>query len=381
MRGVLSLAALACVFVSVRPARAQEAPPPAALAAPSAKGPGAADLATAYDHFQKKEYAQAAAYYSKALAAAPDDADALLGLAWSRLDMGEYWAAKKLFEQVLSVYPGNASAQEGLKYIPAKPFSVTAGYNYAWIKYSHIAFKNRAYSYNIPVTLAYKDLWTLGMAYTYTVIHFNPSTFDALQREFNPSGSLNIGKHLTLNAAYDYLMVNDIATDSGKVTTGGFTVHHYDPDSTIFLSAGGYESYSAYRPFRVVQHTPHVGLGWSKIYTDFYALFTNIDKNNERLASYGGNVNVGPFWGLSANVAGYTGDKRLPVENWGTTIYNNQDLYRRGWKGGLSYAYKGLTAFASYAIDNVNATVATVRGPLDFPYTTMTAVAGLTYKY
>ena len=366
MRRLLCLAGIIVIVMTAIPVAAQ----PAALAS-------ASDMAIAYDHFQKKEYSEAAVYYSKALKQSPNDGDMLLGLAWSQFYMGEYWAAKELFGKVLALYPGNASALEGLKSSPKRNYSVIGGYNYAWLKYSHISFKSGGYSYNIPVTLAYKDLWALTMAHTYTVIKFNPTSNNAYQKEYAPSGSVNIGKHLTLRAAYDYITVNDIATDAGKVTTGGFTVQNYDPNTTFFISAGGYESYSAYRPFRVVQTTPHIGLGYDKYFVDLFMMYTNVDKNNENLRSFGANAAVGPFHGLTATLAGYTGDKRLPVDNWGTTIYNNQDLYRRGWKAGLSYAYKGLTVFAMYGIDNAEATTA---GPVYFAYTSRTTVAGLTYR-
>ena len=175
-------------------------------------------------------------------------------------------------------------------------------------------------------------------------------------------------------------MVNDVNTDAGKVYTGGLTVQGRIPDSKFFYSLGGYESYSSYTPFRVVQTAPHVLFGWGPASADLYMMYTNIDKNNENLRAYGGTLACGPFRGLTPTLSGYAGDKRLSVEDWGTLVYNTQDLFRRGWRAGLTYAWGGLKVFAQYGIDDGTLTVPSRKGPGDFPYTARVTIAGLSWR-
>ncbi len=367
MRHLIILALLAAgPFVGAQEPVAEQAPPNR-------------NLQIAYDHFSKKEYPLAAAYYSKVLSATPGDGDALLGLAWSQFYIGKTWEARSLFERVIALYPGNASALEGLKYAP-KIYSASIGYSYAWLTYTHNASKSGGYSISVPVSLTYKQLWTIGMGYTYSLIRFIPSTNNAKQTEYNPSFSYNVNKNVTLLSAYDYISVNDPITDAGKVYTLGFTAHDYDPNTTFFVSAGGYGSYSTYRALRVTQATPHLGLGYGKFSTDIFAMYTNIDSTNENLRSIGASLAAGPFNNFTATIKGYTGDKRIPVEEWGTLIFNNRDLYRRGWKFSIAWTHNDITAFSSYAIDNAESTAATLLGPINTAYTSRTAVAGLTYR-
>lgn len=69
----------------------------------------------AYVYFLAGKFKEAEAQYRKTLAFYPSDVEMMLGLAWSQLKQRNAKEAGKLFEQILSIAPGNLNARSGLE--------------------------------------------------------------------------------------------------------------------------------------------------------------------------------------------------------------------------------------------------------------------------
>ncbi|MBI5630655.1 MAG: tetratricopeptide repeat protein [Elusimicrobia bacterium] len=336
-----------------------------------------ANLRMAYEEFAARRYESASGHYARVLSLTPEDADALLGWGWSQFYSGRYWAAKGNFERVLRMFPENASAKQGLEWCP-RTLSVAAGYSFAALDYKNIAFKKGGHSTAVPVTMAYKKL-SLTASYTRTVIDFADPTADVEQKEINIAPSFSLTPKLSLIGAYDHINVNDPVTDQGNVYTGGLNYTTALGAGGGFLSAGGSYTYSDYPQSRAAQVVPHIGIGKSGlIYADFSLMHINLNSRNEKLNTGVASLALGPLRNFTATAKGYVGKKRLAVDDWGTLISNNQDLYRSGWRLGLSWAWKGLTAFGVWGRDSVRANV-TAATTLD--YTASVLVGGFSARF
>lgn len=64
-------------------------------------------------NYLRGDYAAAAAYYGKLSALFPEDIAVANGYAWSALNLGKAEEARAIFENILIVYPGHASAAQG----------------------------------------------------------------------------------------------------------------------------------------------------------------------------------------------------------------------------------------------------------------------------
>ena len=70
-----------------------------------------------YIYYNAKDYASALSYFEKAVNLYPFSYYAVLMDAWSNLKLGRYSQASILFNKVLLISPGDASAKEGLSLI------------------------------------------------------------------------------------------------------------------------------------------------------------------------------------------------------------------------------------------------------------------------
>ena len=68
-------------------------------------------------YYNRAEYDLAKKHVEKVVNLYPFDYDSVILLAWVNLKMEDYRKAKILFNKSLLIYPGNESAQEGLKLI------------------------------------------------------------------------------------------------------------------------------------------------------------------------------------------------------------------------------------------------------------------------
>jgi tetratricopeptide (TPR) repeat protein len=68
-------------------------------------------------YYYKKEYAKAEKYFAITSKLYPFDYDCSLMTGWNKLFLGKFDEAKILFKRVLLIYPGDASAIEGLGYM------------------------------------------------------------------------------------------------------------------------------------------------------------------------------------------------------------------------------------------------------------------------
>lgn len=69
----------------------------------------------AYRSYVAKDYRKAAQFYGKILKLYPSDVEMMLGLGYSQKLVGDKTAARKTFNRVLLLSPGNPRALEGLK--------------------------------------------------------------------------------------------------------------------------------------------------------------------------------------------------------------------------------------------------------------------------
>lgn len=327
-----------------------------------------ANLQTAFHDFSAKRYPKALHAYSSLLSADSNDAEALLGAGWSQYYLGDCRKAHKYFKQVLALAPGNTSAQEGLRPCPATYRLGVSGY-FAGLKYDYNPIKSSGYSYSIPVTVSHGNLWSLTGAPIFTTIDYTEPNEDQQQIEGNLSGSYNFTPRLAFVGAYDYISVNDVTTDHSHVVTGG--MNYYWPLGSAqswFASLGGYYSYSSYNHYHVSQFTPHAGLGLSKkAFIDFSVMETLHNGTSEDLLAYTGSLVLGPFQDVTLSLKGYTGKKRSSVDEWGTIVSNNQDLYKNGWRLGASWGQKDFSLFGIWGRDSVLSSVSSVGRPMFRP--------------
>jgi len=68
-------------------------------------------------YYETKDYAQAAMQFERVINLYPFDSASLLMYAWSNFQLGKTREAEVLFNEVLIINPGNASALEGLELI------------------------------------------------------------------------------------------------------------------------------------------------------------------------------------------------------------------------------------------------------------------------
>ena len=68
-------------------------------------------------YYETKDYEQAARHFEKVINLFPLDSLSLLMYAWSNFQLGKTREAEVLFNEMLIINPGNASALEGLELI------------------------------------------------------------------------------------------------------------------------------------------------------------------------------------------------------------------------------------------------------------------------
>ena len=337
-----------------------------------------ANLRLAFDAFTAHRYAEARGFYARALVTEPGSADALTGLGWCAYYEGRYWEARGNFRRALALAPSDASARQGLALTPS-PLWIGAGAYYAALGYRGNPAKKDGFSAALPITMVWTQKGSLTLTPVRTRIHYSGAP-DAAQDELNVAADGALSKEVSVHAGFDRISVNDPATDGGRIYTGGFYyTRASEPEESMpgTMAVGGYVAYSRYPATKVTQLSPLVGFGDPGLY---YAEVSLMRSHNsaagEDLSAYKAALTLGPWEGISLTVKGYTGRKRLPVEDWGAVVVNGQDVYRGGWRTSLSWVSGSWTVFAVYGADRFEA-----AGTPPPAYDGVVAVGGAQYLF
>jgi len=336
-----------------------------------------ANLSLASDAFSREQFPEASEAYLRVLNANAQDIDALLGLGWCELRLERRNEAKTYFTRVLDIQRSNGSALQGLAMIST--ISLEASPYFALLRYKNTPLKTGGISWALPLSLGYKTLWTATLTHTRTNIDWNAPNPDIAQREWNTSLSYRPRPGLTLIADCNLISVNDPATDHGRVLTGGLDYRTPLPERpSAFLSLGGYAAASRYKDFKVTQFTPQLGGGLTGFFSGELSLMhISNGRTSKTLDSGSASATLGPWRNVFLTLSGYSGQKTLAIENWGMVAANTPDVYRGGWRAGLSWAFRGGSLYGLAGRDKVRAS--TPSGDID--YLADVFVAGVVYRF
>ena len=337
-----------------------------------------ANLALASDAYFFGKYNVASRRYARLLRADPSDQDALVGLAWSEFKRGEPAVSRMFFQRVLSLHPEDVAAREGLLLAP-QTLALDTGLSYASIRYRNVAFKSGGSSWSAPVSLAYKDRAILTITGTRTILHYSAPLADQRQDELRFSGFYRLTPRLAATGSFEHVSVNDPKTNDGKIGTAGaiYTAPLYE-NRPEFISLGGWGAYSRYPSGNVYQWTPHAGVGTRGVYVDLSMTGIANTHDKDVLNSTRLSLTLGPWKGFVVSAGGYRGLRRMFVEDWGSLLFNSEDVYRGGWRTSLSWTYKAFSPFVLYGRDTVR-TTDSAGNAVDFSSTV--AAAGLNARF
>lgn len=335
-------------------------------------GNRAANLQIAYSFMRNGLYDSAAQTFSQMIGRDPADADALTGLGWVRVYQGSGAVAHGYFKRALASRPGDASARQGLGATRAFNFEV-APYH-AFLSYKGTPLKRGGYSEAVPVTFSWRQWVSATMTYTKTLIRWNSPDPDVRQREWNGSLTLRPIPGLALVGGYNRIFVNDPITDGGKVYTAGGTMTLPFPDyPRASLTVGGYGAYSRYNGLVARQLSPRVGAGVAGVFSaELSATHIQETRARGKYTSVALAGSLGPFHGFSLTGSTFAGKKLLAIDNWGLVAANTPDLYRGGWRAGLSWSNQRLTVFGLFGKDKIRA----FATPANIDYMGTVAVLG-----
>ena len=305
-----------------------------------------ANLALAYDHFERREYREALARYEVVLRALPGDPDALAGRGWCRVRLGE---------------------------------RATAGVGacLAAINYRDNPDKRGATHRCLPLSFGYQRL-SVDVVVSQTRVAWTPPAADTLQRDINVSLGWALSPRTSLRAAANDISSNDPATGGGQALTGGFLrTTKLDNGGSLVVGASG--SYSQYRDLNLLQLAPRLGASRGYLYGELFAYDIQNTLTKQRFDSWGAAGALGPAGGFTVSARKWWGRKRGSVEEGGVVVYDSlTDTYLGGWQALATWTgSRRLSVYFRYGEDSILAEykTSTVR------YRSIVRVAGVGVRF